>query len=382
MAERRRRWIRVVAVVVVAVLTLLAAAYALAAWRVSDQVVAGLRVPATFWRDEVRVVEADRDSVTIRAIEGGPTWLRAGAVWGLDWGDGWGQVTDVLAEEEGAVRRRLVVREGAPPRDGVRARFTREAFPRDARRVWPDASEVRLGDDQPAWFVPGPRRTWAVLVHGRGAARSEMFRLMSTTVDLGLPSLAITYRSDPESGGGETALGVTEWRDVETAVAYAREQGARDVVLLGASMGGSLIASFLERSDLADDIRAVVLDSPLLDFPETVEHVTTGGVALGLPMPGWVGSLGLWLAGRRVDQDLAAVDHLDDTGWVSAPVLVLHGTSDGAVPLATTERLAALVPDRVETRIVEGAGHVEAWNQVPQDVDAWVRQFLAGAGRP
>ena len=35
-------------------------------------------------------------------------------------------------------------------------------------------------------------------------------------------------------------------------------------------MGGGVIAAFLERSDLAGEVRACVLDAPMLDFSQTI----------------------------------------------------------------------------------------------------------------
>jgi len=75
----------------------------------------------------------------------------------------------------------------------------------------------------------------------------------------------------PEDPSGLLRYGLTEWKDLEAEVEYAIDQGSAGVVLMGLSMGGGVIAAFLERSDLASEVRALVLDAPMLDFSQTID---------------------------------------------------------------------------------------------------------------
>jgi uncharacterized protein len=45
--------------------------------------------------------------------------------------------------------------------------------------------------------------------------------------------------------------GLTEWRDLAAAAQYALARGARRLLLVGYSMGGAIVVSFLEHSPLA-----------------------------------------------------------------------------------------------------------------------------------
>lgn len=330
------------------------------------------------------VVDAGPATVT---LEPGPEaddeareTLDDASTYGLEWPTGYGQVTDVV--EAGAqVRRRLDVLVGATPEPDVPARLRRDAFPPDPAVTVPGVREVTYRSPAgtfPAWRSPGDSSTWAVLVHGRGATRTEMLRLMRTTAALGMPSLDITYRRDAETGGGLAQFGQDEWVDLEAAVQYALDAGAERVVLLGASMGGGIVASFLESSPLADRAAAVVLDAPMLDLAATIRH----GAAqrelplLGLPIPRPLTWTARQIAGQRFDLDASRVDYLDDTSWLTVPALVLHGTEDGTVPDSVTRRLAAAEPGLVDAVLAEGADHVEAWNLDPAAYDARVLEFL------
>ena len=170
--------------------------------------------------------------------------------------------------------------------------------------------------------------------------------------------------------------GVTEWRDLEAAVAYAHKHGANQFVLGGNSMGGAVVASYLKHAK-PTDVLGVVLDAPMLDFEQTLEW---GAAQQELPMVGKGLPESLtWVAKRiseaRFGLRWAPTDYLRDTSWVREPVLIVHGTKDLTVPLSTSRQLA-----RAERRVrlVEfpGAGHCQSWNFDPKAYDETIAAFV------
>jgi pimeloyl-ACP methyl ester carboxylesterase len=208
--------------------------------------------------------------------------------------------------------------------------------------------------------------------------------MMRVPVRLGMPALDLSYRNDagtPLDPSGRYGWGRTEWQDLDAAVAWAQQRGAKHVVLLGASMGGAVVASFMERSPLAAFVSGVVLDSPVLDFTSVVD---LGARRHRLPLvdrhvPAAVRWTAERVASLRYGVDFGALDHLDDTSWVNAPVLVLHGTADATVPFATSARLAAARPDLVTLLPDPGVAHVQSWNHDPVAYEDAVRDFLLRA---
>lgn len=125
----------------------------------------------------------------------------------------------------------------------------------------------------PAWLVPPAAghnaRPWAIFVHGIGGRRENGYRFLQTLHQAELPVLLISYRNDddaPVDPSGLYAFGLTEWRDLEAAVDYATAAGAPSVVLVAESMGGGIAGQFLQRSDSASAVSAIVLDAAANDF--------------------------------------------------------------------------------------------------------------------
>jgi pimeloyl-ACP methyl ester carboxylesterase len=250
----------------------------------------------------------------------------------------------------------------------------------------------------PAWFVApgGPRNrraeefpgTWAILVHGKGGSRTEMLRMARATVAAGLPSLDITYRNDeglPRDRSNHYQFGRTEWRDLQGALAYASQHGAERVVLGADSMGGAIVAAYLEhreRGTKDPEVVGLVLDAPMLDFAETVRF---GARQIDLPVLGPVPDSLTWTAQRiaavRDDIEWDALDYLDDTSWLKVPALVFHGTADTTVPLSTSRELAEDLPGKVALVETEGVEHVRSWNADPQAYDAHVRDLVERVDR-
>jgi hypothetical protein len=139
------------------------------------------------------------------------------------------------------------------------------------------------------WFVPAANATgstWLVMVHGKGGTKAEGLRVLSAVTPLHLPALLIGYRNDeggPTTDPQRYTYGVQDWPDVAASVQYALAHGASNVVLVGFSYGGSLVASFMSHSDLAGHVSGIVLDSPMLDAQQTVRY---GASQRSLPLIG------------------------------------------------------------------------------------------------
>lgn len=248
--------------------------------------------------------------------------------------------------------------------------------------VTSDAGEL------PTWYVPpsdevARRDVWAILVHGRGATREECLRAIPLLHRLGMPVLVPSYRNDPEgpvTHRGRVSLGDTEWQDVEAAVLHALDEGASEVVLFGWSMGGAIVLQQVSRSWTADRVRALVLDSPVIDWKDVLEHHAQLNK---LPRP--VSRLGLMMladeAWRRVVGTDAAVD-LRRLDWVTRaselrlPVLLVHSDDDEFVPSRPSRRLAQARPDLVTFVGFPHARHCKEWNTDPDRWEREVARFL------
>jgi len=224
------------------------------------------------------------------------------------------------------------------------------------------------------------------MVHGKGTSRQEMLRLLSVVHAAGLPALVITYRNDegqPADSRGQYRYGATEWRDLDGAVQYALGQGATAVVPVGISMGGGIVASFLQHSPLAGRTAGVILDAPMLNLGSVVDL----GAAqrrlplLPLPIPAPLTATAQWLAGRRFGVNWPELNYLRDPTWVRVRTLVLHGADDTLVPVADSARLAAARPDLVTLLRFPGADHVESWNADRSRYEQAVRGFLTTVAR-
>ena len=227
-----------------------------------------------------------------------------------------------------------------------------------------------------AWFVDGPSSTWVIFVHGKGSGRREALRILPTVVEAGLPFLIITYRNDegaPVDSDGYYRYGQTEWEDLEGAASYAIEHGAEDLILVGYSMGGAIVANFLFQSPLSQRVRAAILDAPMINFNASVD---LGASERSLPGP--FVAVAKFIAKLRFGVDWGKLDYLDRANELSVPILLFHGDEDDVVPIETSDKLAKSRPDIVKYVRVALAPHVGAWNLDHASYESAVSDFLRG----
>jgi uncharacterized protein len=307
-------------------------------------------------------------------------------VYGLEWIGGHAVVGAVVGETEDTVTRRLRDVRGylVPEMDvGIESDVwvgdPRQAFGLRTKNV---AVPDELGP-MPAWLVPGRSRTWAIVVHGINATPQTGLRLVPTLHRAGLPTMLITYREDqgvPPSPDGFHHMGLTEWRDLQAAARYALSHGAKRLVLAGYSMGGAIVAQFMQKSRLAERVGGLVLDAPVLSWQRTIEF---NSEQMGLP--GFAALPVEWAVGARIDADWDSLDALRHTGDFHLPILLFHGTDDEVVPIATSEDFAAALLHWVRFYRAPKAGHTQSWNVDPRLYERRLRSFLrslqSGAGR-
>jgi pimeloyl-ACP methyl ester carboxylesterase len=239
----------------------------------------------------------------------------------------------------------------------------------------------------PAWFVPAERDTdrWVIQVHGRAVRRSETLRAVAPFRAAGYHSLLVSYRNDgeaPRSADYRYALGEREWVDVDAAMAYAIARGAREIVLMGWSMGGATVLQALTRSPRAALVTGVVLDSPVVDWIATLDFqarmrrlpgVVRWGV-YALIRSRW----GRLVTGLAEPLDLARMDFVTRAAELDRPILLLHSVDDGFVPATASIALAAARPDIVTFEEFTVARHTKLWNYDRTRWEDAIRNWLTG----
>lgn len=372
-------------ILVVAVLVLLAV-YLAGGWYYSGQIEA-----------EAFVVDHEEDPFDLRVasiagtritLETTPEtdldgrWDKPG-LWGLESEDTYNQVGTIVSRSGDSVVRELSPL-GTLPRVGDAVRISSFTFPGDPLSAHGiEFQEIGIPTTLgtfPAWLTFGESDTWIILVHGKGSDRRAFLRMLPMFVERGYPTLNITYRNDPGlpmSPTGYYQFGVDEWEDVEAAATFALAAGAKDLVLVGQSMGGGIVMSFLYNSNVAHRVKGAILDGPALNFDALVDYGATQRRILVFPLPGALTGLAKFLATLRFGVDFDKMNYLKRAQELSTPILLFQGSEDLSVPESLSAQFKEARPDLVEYHPFEGAVHVGAWNLDPQRYEDAVHSFLA-----
>ena len=261
------------------------------------------------------------------------------------------------------------------------------ATPADAGLNARDITITTPAGPRPAWRIDGDPSTWAIHIHGLGSSRAGTLRGAQVATELGYTSLVVTYRNTtegPRIDTGRSTLGHTETADVDEAIGYAVRRGAEQIVLFGWSMGAAIALQLAARPRHDELITALVLDSPVLDWTETIKaNCARSG------LPGGAGLLAIpWLAtgpltrllGLPEPIPLRRFDWITRTAELTTPTLILHGMRDSSAPIRLSQALRDRRHDIVTLETFD-ADHTLAWNSDPERwravVSGWLTSQLA-----
>ncbi len=262
------------------------------------------------------------------------------------------------------------------------------ATPVDAGLNARDITITSPAGPYPAWGIDGDPSAWAIHIHGLGSTRAGTLRGAQVATELGYTSLIVTYRNTaegPRVGTGRSTLGHTETADVDEAIGYAVRQGAQQIVLFGWSMGATIALQLAARPRHDGLIAALVLDSPVLDWTETIKaHCARSG------LPGVAGHLAVpWLStgplasklGLPEPVPLRQFDWITRAAELTTPTLILHGIRDSSAPIRLSQALRDQRPDLMTLETFD-ADHTLAWNSDPERWRSAVTAWLRGQLRP
>lgn len=229
-----------------------------------------------------------------------------------------------------------------------------------------------------AWRIPaaGAEVGRAIYVHGIGGAREDGYRALSILHQAGWSVLLISYRNDPDAPAnpdGRYGFGLTEWPDLEVAVASLAPTDADPKLLVVAeSMGAAILGQFLKQSTLAPRVQAVALDSPAISFGAVIDHLAIEG---GKPLPGVMAWTAKQILPYKTALPLAEAEVAATFQAFPGPLFLAHGGADRIVPVGPSQTLA-------ETRTAPtvalwtGADHLGSYAENPDAYRAAFQDFL------
>jgi alpha-beta hydrolase superfamily lysophospholipase len=351
--------------------------------------------PEPVRRDDVRILSVDPQRGEIVLASSDETRMQGTYGFWFERDAGHARIGDVVSEDSRSVTRRIEsVDFGRLDRAGSgRLSGWVHLGPWEVTRAYEDVLVSTPLGPAPAWLVragsdAGDSSDWVIQVHGRGAKRHEGLRAVAPARDAGWTTLLISFRNDgeaPASADRRYGLGGTEWADVVAAVGFAREHGARRIVLMGWSMGGAIaLQSALRSEEVRESLVGIILDSPAIDW---VDILRFQGRAMGMPEglgsavahvlgEPWSGGL----TGLAAPVDVSDLDPVARADEFTVPILLMHSVDDGFVPIDGSRRFAATRPDLVEFEVFEGARHTKLANHDPVRWAALIRDWLTRLG--
>jgi len=227
------------------------------------------------------------------------------------------------------------------------------------------------------WKIPGDEaHPWIILCHGMTTNRTQTLGVAKSLNKAGFNLFLFDFRGHGNSRGRITSFGYTEQRDLEAALSFLGQEPDVSALPYGVyalSMGGAVAMMVAGRDDR---IGALVVDSVYRDLKSSLgTHLKMKypflpkEPFLTLTSTFYMLRFGVWPS--RVAPKFAIKG-------LKTPLFFIQGDHDPRVPMSWVDELADQLSGPKETWIVQGVGHVGAYERDPQSYSNKVVQFFEG----
>lgn len=225
------------------------------------------------------------------------------------------------------------------------------------------------------WFIPPTRDDGATLlfVHGLAGSRLNFIAQLDYLLPQGYGALLFDLRNHGESDGRVTTLSNHEIKDVLAAYNFLTNQQRIQpdrIVVFGQSMGG---ATSIRSMPQLPQARGLIIDTAYTSMHDVVAD---GVRSTGVP-PLFIDDLILLIANVLSGSNLYQARPIDVIADIAPrPILFIHGTADATIPVQHIYDLHEAAADPKDLLIIDGAGHVIAYQTDPDAYSERVLRFL------
>jgi uncharacterized protein len=224
--------------------------------------------------------------------------------------------------------------------DGMIARFKGKLYVKSVNNEKPNRTyETVYFNTQDnfkleAWKLTHEQPAGTVIVfHGLQSSKQYMLNEAYGINDMGYNVLLVDFRAHGGSEGNRCTLGLEEAKDVKAAFEYLQNQGEKNIILYGASMGAATISRAISKYEIKPN--KVILDMPFATYEQLIEkwfhqsRYPTQPTAKLFTF--WAGVLNNnWFFKMK------PVNYVKD---IQCPVLLQWGRNDHLVPGTATEKI-------------------------------------------
>ena len=185
-----------------------------------------------------------------------------------------------------------------------------------------------------AWMMQVPNAKGTVaLFHGHGGKKSGVLKEAYSFHQMGYNTFLLDFRAHGNSEGNTCTIGNDEAEDVKLAYDYLQQQGEKNIVLWGISLGAATITKAINDYSIAP--QKIIIEMPFGSLPDAV----AGRVKImGLPVQPISSMLTFW--GGIINGFWAYnLKPSEYAKKIKCPVLLQRGSNDPRVTKTETQEI-------------------------------------------
>ncbi len=224
-----------------------------------------------------------------------------------------------------------------------------------------------------AWSIRVPHAKGTIaLFHGHGSEKSANLSQSNTFNEMGYSTILVDFRAHGQSEGNTCTIGYREAEDVKLVYDYLSNNGEKNIILYGISLGAATVTKAIADYDLKPG--KVILEMPFASLPATVE----GKMRMaGLPAEPFGGILTFW--GGAINGFWAFnMKPKEFVKKIHCPVLLQWGKKDKGVTESEIKELFNNITTPKKLVVYENSGHENLCENEPDKWEDTIEAFLGG----